>query len=206
MRPHNRIRRFLHLAVVRPAMAILGLRVVGRRRLDVCGPAIVVANHNSHIDTAALLAAFPGRTVARVRPAAAADYFLRNKPLAWFVTRIVGIVPVNRSGGAESALRWCGEALRRGDIVVLFPEGTRGKPGQASRFRRGVAVLAAEHPDVPLIPVHIAGAGDVLPKGSWLPIPMGVELTVGEPITASRSLPATMLTARIERAVWNLVA
>jgi 1-acyl-sn-glycerol-3-phosphate acyltransferase len=206
MKPLRRIRRLIHLVLLRPIMGFIGMTVHNREGLDINGPAIVVANHNSHVDTAALLAAFPNRIIPSVRPAAAADYFLRNRPLAWLATRIVGIAPVNRSGGAQAALRWCGEALRRGEIVLLFPEGTRGAPGQPNRFRRGVAVLAAEHPDVPIIPVHIAGAGDVLPRGSWLPLPLGVELSVGEPIDIPRGVTATTLTGRIEEAVWSLAA
>lgn len=206
MKPLNRVRRLIHVAMLRPVMAAVGVTVTNRHRLDITGPAIVVANHNSHVDTAALLAAFPNHIVPRVRPAAAADYFLRNRLAAWIMTRIVGIVPVNRAGGAGDALRWCGDALRRGEIVVVFPEGTRGEPGQACRFRHGVAVLAAAHPEVPIVPVHIEGAGAVLPKGSWLPIPFGVDLTVGEPILISQRESIDAATHRIQEAVWSLAA
>lgn len=206
MKPYHRLRRLIQAIVLRPLMIGLGLTVTNRKQLDMEGPAIVVANHNSHADTAALLAAFPSRVIPRVRPAAAADYFLRNGIVAWATMRIVGIVPVNRSGGAETALRWCGDALRRGDIVIIFPEGTRGEPGRATRFRRGVAVLAADHPGVPIIPVHIEGAADVLPKGSWLPVPLGIQLVVGDPVLHSQHEPIDRVTRRIEEAVWNLAA
>lgn len=206
MKPLNHLRRLIQIALLRPSLLVLGLSVTHRKRLDIDGPAIVVANHNSHIDTAALLAAFPNRAIPRVRPAAAADYFLRNSLIAWFTTRIVGIVPVNRTSGAQTALRWCGDALRRGEIVVIFPEGTRGEPGVASRFRKGVATLAAEHPGAPIIPVHIYGAGDVLPRGSWLPLPLGVRLTVGEPILAPPHASIDVVTNTIQEAVWSLAA
>ena len=206
MRPLNRVRRALHAVVLKPVMILIGLEVKNRERLAVAGPTIVVANHNSHMDTAALLAAFRNADVPRVRPAAAADYFLKGRILAWFSTRIIGVVPVNRSGGAETALRWCGAALRRGEMVLLFPEGTRGEPGQASRFRKGVAVLAAEHPNATILPVHIKGTAAVLPKGSWLPIPLGIELVVGDAIHLRDGISVEEATSQIAEAVWNLAA
>ena len=81
--------------IAKPIARILtGADVLGRERLPAKGPAIVVANHNSHIDTLLLLTIFPARTLKHVRPAAAADYFLANPIISWLSRNIIGIVPV----------------------------------------------------------------------------------------------------------------
>lgn len=202
----NRIRRIIQAVALRPIMRLLGLHIEGRDHLDTTGPAILVANHNSHVDTAALLAAVPSRVLPRVRPAAAADYFLRNRLVAWLSTRLVGIVAVNRCGTADDPLRGCTEALRRGEIVIVFPEGTRGQPEVPQPFRRGVAHLIRTNPGVPVIPIRITGAGRVLPKGARFPRHLGIHVTVGAPLTLEPSRSIADTTKSVEEAVWSLAA
>src|ERR1700742_744072 len=91
------LRLLFWIVVGRPlALVVLGLNVRNRARLPGTGPAIVVANHNSHLDTFVLISLFPLRLLARLRPVAAADYFLRNKALAWFTFNIVNMIPIER--------------------------------------------------------------------------------------------------------------
>jgi len=171
--------------VARPlARFFTGADVVGPGRLPEAGPAIVVANHTSHVDTLLLLTIFPARLMARVRPVAAADYFLRGPVIGWFARTLVGIVPVVRAGGLhEDVLAPAREALAAGDIVIVFPEGTRGPATDAlGPLKSGVARLAAAFPEAPVTPVWIEGAGRVLPKGAVLPAPMNCTALVGEPI------------------------
>jgi 1-acyl-sn-glycerol-3-phosphate acyltransferase len=174
---------FLHL-VARPlAVLFTGADVVGREHLPKAGPAIIAANHNSHVDTLLLLTIFPARLMGRLRPVAAADYFLRGPLIGWFSRTLVGIVPIARhGGGGEDVLAPARAALEAGDIVIIFPEGTRG-PGtdELGPMKAGVARLAAAFPDAPVIPVWIEGAGRVLPKGAVLPAPMNCTVLVGEP-------------------------
>lgn len=79
--------------------------MTGRERLPKAGPAILIANHNSHLDTLVLGALLPFRALPLLSPVASDRYFLRNRCLAWFATHVVGILPV---GGGK---RWRGEAL-----------------------------------------------------------------------------------------------
>jgi 1-acyl-sn-glycerol-3-phosphate acyltransferase len=173
---------FLQL-VARPLAAFFtGADVIGREHLPKAGPAIIAANHNSHVDTLLLLTIFPARLVGRLRPVAAADYFLRGPLIGWFSRTLIGIVPVARlAGGREDVLAPARAALAAGDIVIIFPEGTRGAgTDELGPMKAGVARLAAAFPDAPVTPIWIEGAGRVLPKGALLPAPMNCTVLVGE--------------------------
>ena len=179
------LRRWLVVILARPLARIFtGADVIGRERLPLTGPAIVVANHASHVDTLLMLTIFPSRALARVRPAAAADYFLKGPLISWFSRNIIGIVPVARQrvGKGEDPLAPAREALAAGDIVVIFPEGTRGDGERLAQLKNGVAKLAAAFPQAPVTPIWLQGAGRVLPKGAHLPVPMNCTVLVGEPL------------------------
>ena len=179
------LRLLLLVAVAKPLARILtGADVEGREHLPVKGPAIVVANHNSHVDTFLILTLFPARALRHVRPAAAADYFLANPVIGWFSRHIIGIVPVERKkvGRDVDVLAPAREALAQGDIVVIFPEGTRGDASeQMAPLKTGVARLAEAFPEAPVVPAWIAGAGRVLPKGEGVPVPLNCSVGVGPP-------------------------
>ncbi len=178
--------KFLRIAffalVVRPVLLIvLGMNVRGRENLPTKGPAIIVANHNSHLDTVTLLALFPLRDLPRLRPVAAADYFLKNKLLSWFALNIIGILPLDRGGIKKNPLADLEAALDRGDILILFPEGSRGEPEQRSDFKRGVAFLAKARSETPVHPVFMHGLGKALPKGSFILVPFNCDVVAGAP-------------------------
>jgi 1-acyl-sn-glycerol-3-phosphate acyltransferase len=177
------LRLLLLVLIARPLAQILtGADVVGREKLPASGPAIVAANHNSHVDTLLLLALFPARALRRVRPVAAADYFLAGPMISWFSKNVVGIVPIERDAGLKAdVLSPARAALAAGDIVVIFPEGTRGVAGDdMGPLKSGVARLAEAFPGAPVTPVWIQGAGRVLPKGGALIVPLTCCVLVGE--------------------------
>lgn len=179
-------RLVFHWLVAKPLMALaIGLDVRDRERLPRRGPAIIVANHNSHVDTVALISLFPSAVVGKVRPVAAADYFLRNRALSWFSRHCLGILPLDRhrTGDGDDPLAGCVAALDRDEILILFPEGSRGEPERLQRFRKGICHLARRRPSVPIVPVYLHGCGRVLPKGAVLPVPLRCTAFVGTPVT-----------------------
>lgn len=179
------LRRAVIVAIARPIMRVFtGADVVGREKLPLKGPAILVANHSSHVDTVLLLTLYPSRALDRVRPAAAADYFLKGALMSWFSRNILAIVPVARdkAGTGEDVLAPAREALAAGDIVLIFPEGTRGDGEEMSKLKSGVARLAAAFPDAPVTPIWLQGAGRVLPKGAHVPVPLNCTVLVGDAI------------------------
>lgn len=194
------IRLILLVLLARPiARFMTGADVIGRERLPRRGPAIIAANHNSHVDTLLLLTLFPPRLMPYVRPAAAADYFLKDPFIGWFSRKLVGIVPVERAkaGSGADVLAPMREALSQGAIVILFPEGTRG-PGtdEMGAFKGGIARLAEAFPEAPVIPIWIEGAGRVLPKGSIAPVPMNCTVLVGEAMPPLVDRPGFMTALR----------
>ncbi|KIZ13959.1 glycerol acyltransferase [Streptomyces natalensis ATCC 27448] len=122
---------------------------------------MVVANHSSHGDTAALLAALDARHAPLI--GAAADYWFATPWRSRICRRLAAGFPVRRTGGGFDDLLGTADALRAGHAVVLFPEGTRGREGAVGDFRRG-ALLLAERAGVPVVPVGLAGTDRLLPK------------------------------------------
>jgi 1-acyl-sn-glycerol-3-phosphate acyltransferase len=134
-----------------------GLRVAGELPGGAC---VIVANHASHADTVALLAASP----VRRRPvvAAAADYWFTRPGRAAVCRLLVGGFPVHRGVRGRGDLMAARTLLAAGRAVIVFPEGTRSRDGAVGAFHSGAAWLAREA-GVPLVPVRIAGTHELMP-------------------------------------------
>jgi 1-acyl-sn-glycerol-3-phosphate acyltransferase len=204
----SRVLRFLFFAIfIRfVVMIVLGLNVRHRERLPPAGPAILAPNHNSHLDTMVLMSLLPLRLLPRIRPVAAMDYFFRNALLAWFATRIIGILPIKRQRTTpdEDLLAPVAESLALGDILIFFPEGSRGEPERLAEFKSGLARLAERFPQVPVIPVFTHGLGKALPRGDWVLVPFFVDVFVGEPLEWSGDRKSYM--ERFKQAIEALAA
>jgi 1-acyl-sn-glycerol-3-phosphate acyltransferase len=197
------IRRYGLMFIVRPVARLLfGLDVIGKEKLPTEGPAIVAANHNSHVDTVVLLCLFPAHLLEKVRPVAAADHFDKGGFGSWFSRNVIGIIPIKRGAASrhEDVLAGAKEALTRGEILVVFPEGSRGEPEEMTKFKTGVARLAEFCPEAAVTPVYLQGAGRSLPKDAKLLVPFNTTAVVGEPLNWNGSHHGFIdeLRARIE--------
>jgi 1-acyl-sn-glycerol-3-phosphate acyltransferase len=156
------------------------LTVTGRDAFDaVDGPCIIVANHQSHMDTLVLFEALPERIKPHLYFGAAQDrwYVKGRKKLVlqpWYQSLVLGNFPIQRGGGSAALdhARWL---LRQGRHVCIFPEGTRATSEALGEFRAGVALLALEL-GVPVVPAYLSGLKAMRPKGQLevKPGPAGV--------------------------------
>lgn len=170
------------LFVIKPlTLIVLGLNIRGREKLPAHGPAIIAANHNSHLDTMVLMGLYPLTQVHKVRPVAAADYFLKNKFLKWFSLDIIGIIPLERNSrlSKEELFSGCKEALEKNEILILYPEGSRGSAGKMAELKKGIFHISKLHGEVPVTPVVMNGLNKALPKGEALLVPFNCDVIVG---------------------------
>jgi 1-acyl-sn-glycerol-3-phosphate acyltransferase len=180
----NRMLRWIFtLCVAYPIVWVwLGVSVSNRKKLPIDGPAIIVANHNSHLDVLTLFTLFPLSTLVKVQPVAAADYFLKNKLIGWFALKVIGIIPVYRGAHKANPLQACVDALAENKIVIIFPEGTRGEPGKLSEIKSGIWHLSQQCPEVPIIPVYMHGLDRSMGKGQKIPVPFFIDIYIDDPI------------------------
>jgi 1-acyl-sn-glycerol-3-phosphate acyltransferase len=180
---------FFHVLVQFIVKVILGVHVRHIERIPREGACVIVANHNSHLDTMVIMCLLL-KQLNRVQPVAAMDYFLRNKILAWFSLKIIGILPITRKPTqGEDVLKPIFEALKKQNILVLYPEGSRGEPEKFQKLKTGISRISEQMPHVPIVPIYFYGLGKALPKGESLIVPFFCDAYVGEALfwTGSRT-------------------
>jgi 1-acyl-sn-glycerol-3-phosphate acyltransferase len=196
---------FFQGLVVRPVvLGFVGVRY-RRRTLVPGGPCLVVANHNSHLDAAVLLSLFPLRRVAHVHPVAAADYFGKNwfrRAMAMLLMNGIPIERTSRSGA--DALQPMIQALRDGESLVFFPEGSRGEAGVVAPFRAGVGRLVQALPGLLVVPVFLTGPERIWPRGQKIPVPLGIDAHVGKPRTYPHDADVREIADRVRADVLAL--
>ena len=159
------------------------LSIHGAENFPQEGPAIIVANHGSHLDTLLLGAAVPPAVRSRLSPLAAGDTFFRNLPQSWLSSRFLNLRPLWRHQSNPPGLIRLRHSLETHDhCFLVFPEGTRSRSGTMGRFKPGIGMLVAGT-DIPVIPCHIRGTFDAWPSNRRLPSKGSLHLRVGSPRT-----------------------
>ncbi|MFT4632505.1 MAG: 1-acyl-sn-glycerol-3-phosphate acyltransferase [Candidatus Pseudothioglobus sp.] len=162
------------------------LHIIGRERLDgLHGPAIFIANHQSHMDTPVIMAALPDRLKDNFFFGAAADrWFVKGKRKLilqpWYQSLVMGNFPIVRGGGSKTLdyARWL---LVNGHNICIFPEGTRSTSSELGEFRHGVSLLARAL-GVPVVPVVLKGLRELRPKGAREITPGPVVASILDPV------------------------
>lgn len=163
---------------------------------------VIIANHNSHLDTLSLLTALPGDILWKVRPVAAEDYFGNTKLKAKLSNFFINTLLINRHSKREDGVKYSMnrmlKAIDDGYSLILFPEGSRGEPEQMSKMKSGIARLLAQKPGLKYVPVFMTGMGTSLPKGGVVILPYNASLHFGKP-TLPESTDSYAIMDQIER-------
>jgi 1-acyl-sn-glycerol-3-phosphate acyltransferase len=162
---------------------------------------VIVANHNSHIDTMTLMASLPSSIIHKVKPVAAADYFGKTKFRAVISNYLINTLLISRKGG--SAIQTMKKALEDGYSLIIFPEGSRGDPDSEQQMKPGVAILLSVCPEVKYVPAYMFGMGKIMPKGDGLIVPYSSILKYGKP-TLPNSKEVKEILAQIENDMREL--
>lgn len=162
-------------------------KVIGRENIPVDGAAIIMSNHQSTWETMALAEVFPPMTWVLKKELLKVPVFGRG-------LRFIEPIAIDRSDRKSSVeqIKIQGkERLDKGIWIVIFPEGTRVKPGVKVRYKMGGAILAA-HAGYPVVPVA-HNAGDSWPRHSYIKQPGTITMSIGEPVpTEGRTAEAIM--------------
>lgn len=186
-----------------------GLRARGRDHLPAHGPYLICPNHQSFADIILLAATLPWRTFSQLFFVGAAEYY-ETRFGAW-MARTLNVVPIDADANLVSAMQMGAEGLRRGKVLVLFPEGARSIDGTPQAFRKGAAILS-HHLHAPMVPAAIDGAFTIWPRNqpfNWRALlPWSgtrARITFGSPVQAADA-DYTAQTAVLREAIvgmWN---
>jgi glycerol-3-phosphate dehydrogenase (NAD(P)+) len=170
---------------------------IGREHIPASGPVILASNHRSFLDPFVL-------AVMVRRPM----YFMSkkeiffNRPVAWLLGAL-GAFPIDRGASDQESMATARAILERGDVVLVFPEGTRIRPGALGRPRRGVGRLALET-GAPVVPIAIIGTERI--RNGWRIRPHKVRIRAGRPLTFPRlERPGASLAAAVTERIWPCV-
>jgi len=165
-------------------------------------PLVIVANHTSHLDAPAILAALPRHARHRTAIAAADDYFYRRRLLGFAVSLGIGAFPFPRQGSL--GLDRAAVLLGQGWNVLIFPEGTRSADGELHDFRHGVGRLVART-HAAVLPVGIVGSHALWPRAQRFPRRGPLAVRLGRPWRPTSSLSAPEIANELNRRVAELI-
>lgn len=179
------------------------LRVEGKDNLPM-SPFILCSNHNSHMDTPALMLA-TGISFNQFGMIAARDYFFDNPWRKIIVNTLMNLIPIDRKitrKSLTSNILNCQEFVKKGQhYLIMYPEGTRSLTGEIQPFKCGPAFIAKKL-GIPLIPVYISGTYEAMAKGVCFPRQNKIYVKIGNPIFVNNNQKST--TQLLEQSIRKL--
>ena len=188
--------------IVRPILQVaiqlwFRLTRIGREHIPSEGPVILAANHRSFLDPFVI-----GVCVRRPIYFVAKRELFSNRFIGWFLNSL-GAFPIRRGESDAESMETALEILRRGDVVVIFPEGTRIRSGSLGKPKRGVGRLALES-GAPVVPVTVFGSERA--RNGWWIRPAKVKVRIGRPLTFPRvDSPSPSLAAEVTARIWPCI-
>jgi 1-acyl-sn-glycerol-3-phosphate acyltransferase len=179
-------------------LTYLRMKRMGREHIPSSGPVILAANHRSFFDPF-VIGTMTRRPVYYV---AKKELFTYSRILSW-VLNALGAFPVDRGHGDQDTIETAIQILKRGDIVLMFPEGTRTRPGSLGKPKRGVGRLALET-GAPVVPIAIIGTEDI--RRGWRIRPRKVRVRAGRALhfpKIDNASPA--LAGAVTDRIWPMV-
>jgi long-chain acyl-CoA synthetase len=168
------------------------LKVENAEVIPRAGSFILAANHSSHLDTAAIIASLSQtlgiRQAQRLHVIGARDYFFNSAVKSWIFSNCLNVVPIERDEISLVGLRRITKILKRGEPVLIFPEGTRSRSGALQSFKPGIGLVAWES-KAPILPVFIQGTFEAMPPSRNRPRKNPVRVRFGELMEIERYSP-----------------
>ena len=174
--------RFVRLSSRIIASVVFSLRTEGQQHLDVEGGGMLLSTHQSMLDPVLV------GLVANRRLNYLARKTLFKNALFGFLIGLLDAIEIDRERGGLAGLREMLKRLQQGELVLMFPEGTRTSDGEIAPLKPGF-IPVARRSLVPLMPIAIVGAYDCLPKGTKLPTRSPIAVVFGESIPSSVYMP-----------------
>ncbi|MBX3414992.1 MAG: 1-acyl-sn-glycerol-3-phosphate acyltransferase [Pirellulales bacterium] len=178
------------------AVVFFSFRSAGRERVPLEGGALLLANHQSFLDPILF-----GLSCRRMLNYVARDTLFNVPGLAWLI-RSLDAIPIDREGTGLAGLKETLRRLKQGEVVVVFPEGTRSETGDVGPLKPGFAAVARRS-KVAIIPAAVDGAHLAWPRERKFPRLSRIQVEFGEPMSAEEIALLTddELLAEVERRI-----
>ena len=165
------------LRIVPPIIKLWVKEANGMANIPKKGPFIIAASHASYMDHMIIGAYFLPFLNQKIHFLAKKEHFDSILKRAWH--NYIGAIPIDREKGGREALKWAIEALKKGKILVIHPEGTRSITGKIQKAKTGVARLALIS-KAPVVPIGLIGTFEMLPKGKYIPRLKKAAMNIGK--------------------------
>ena len=167
---------------------------------------VYFGNHTSHLDMLVVWSSLPSYVRKVTRPVAAKDYWTASPFRRYMSQRLFNALLVERqdvkvhSSPIDYMLKEMGDTYS----VIVFPEGGRQSGGEIAEFKSGIYYMCKRRPELELIPMYLDNMNRILPRGTYLPVPMLSRIIFGPPMWLEKNEKKADFLARARQAIIDL--